>query len=171
METDNFPHPRVPKWYYCWRCRHKDNRIALRFFRAAVYAFQNAFIFPGDFVPTRRQNCQVKARVYSHFIILAITLWNQHLLHNYMLKQKLCLPVWSFCPQVGRNKDSDPVLELNLTRNTLMRRKHKEAWNVWMNMGFHKINGLKISNQQYSCDIYKPLLQMGNMIRSITTKN
>lgn len=47
VETDNFPHPRVPKWYYCWRCRHKDNRIALRFRQSGGLRIPVCLHFPG----------------------------------------------------------------------------------------------------------------------------
>lgn len=47
VETDNFPHPRVSKWYYCWRCRHKDNRIALRFRQSGGLRIPVCLHFPG----------------------------------------------------------------------------------------------------------------------------
>lgn len=47
VETDNFPHPRVSKWYYCWRCRHKDNRIALRFRQSRGLCIPVCLHFPG----------------------------------------------------------------------------------------------------------------------------
>ena len=59
---------------------------------------QSAFIFPGDFMPGGRQSSKAKARFTGNqskrrccHYSTAITLCNQHLLHNDTLKLRTCL--------------------------------------------------------------------------------
>ena len=108
MATDNFPPQSISKWCNCcvflrvaipatwdkmwfllihWVCNVDVTADRNGARQPAWLEWESAFIIPRDFMPSGRQNSTEKARFKWCHYSPAITLCNQHLVHNDPLQQ------------------------------------------------------------------------------------